>query len=161
MPQPIRPLKTGLNVASPWIFVGFTSYPLQCMCLTKVSNVLATSYSFWSNQHDIINIVDQYYIWMLQVSSDYIMTEDRRVSRALRKKKNYKCILLSFVCKYELLMFHYDRVRKKTQFPNQQLITRYLRPCHSSLAKILYLTAAALMSLFDSVCNSLLSSTRL
>lgn len=49
MPQTIQPPKTGLNVASPWIFVGFIPHPLECMCLTKASNVLDTSYSLWSN----------------------------------------------------------------------------------------------------------------
>lgn len=150
MPKTIRLLKTELNVTSPWIFVGFISHPLWCMCLTKTSNVLATSYSFWSNQHDIINIADQYYIQMLQISSGYIMTEDRKVSRALRKKKNYKCILLSIICEYKLLLMFQIGIEKTHTFSKsvadyQVLKTMSFLSCEVNVSN----TAALLMSLFD------------
>lgn len=137
-PQIIQPIKPAPNVASPWIFVGFIPHHVEYMCLTKASNVLTISYSFWSHQHDVINIANQCYIQRVQLSSDYNMTEDRKVSRPLRK--NYKCIMFSVLHEHELfLMFYSDRDRK-LHFPNQQLIKRYLRSCYSALAKILYLT---------------------
>lgn len=48
-PQIIQPLKPALNVASPWIFVGFIPHHVEYMCLTKACNVLTISYSFWSH----------------------------------------------------------------------------------------------------------------
>lgn len=85
MPHTIQPPNTSLNIVSPWISAGFISHPLEYMCLTKASTVLATSYSFWSSWHDVINKVNKYYIQIAQISSHYTMTEVRQVSRALRK----------------------------------------------------------------------------
>lgn len=89
---------SNLLIANLWITVGLTFYLLNHMYLTKAFTVLSISwlYMFISMMLSISDILHD--IDIVQVSSDRIITDSRRVSKALMQ--DWKLILLSIPNEY-------------------------------------------------------------
>ena len=89
MLQTIRPPETSLQLWTPELSRFFShlwfTYVLPRQLKHKLSPVLPTHVC---NQHDVVNIVDQYIIWnvkAIKTSRLYILEESKRINIILRK----------------------------------------------------------------------------
>ena len=87
MLQTIRPAVTSLQLWTPELSCFF-SHSLVHLCLTKAIKLSPVLPTHVCNQHNVVNIVDQYIIWNVQAiktSRLYILEENRRINIILRK----------------------------------------------------------------------------